>query len=111
MFQRPYKEFNIGTFARYRFKNVTKTTGLKSETALSIGFFYRTGDAIIPQFLLEFKSLSVGFSYDQTISSYKNANRGLGAFEVSLSWRNLRNGLYKQRREYNSGSKAVMTPN
>ncbi|MBS1646308.1 MAG: PorP/SprF family type IX secretion system membrane protein [Bacteroidetes bacterium] len=111
MFQGPYRELNIGTFARYRFKDATKTTGLKSEVALSLGFYYRTGDALIPQFLVEFKSLSFGFSYDQTISTYKNANRGLGAFEVSLSWRNLRNGLYNQRREYNSGSKNVMTPN
>ena len=111
MFQGPYREFNIGTFMRYRFKDATKTTGLKSETALLIGCYYRTGDAIIPQFMLEFKSLLFGFSYDQTISTYKNANRGLGAFEVTLSWRNLRNGLFKQRREFSTGGKTGMTPN
>lgn len=111
MWQGKYKEFNLGTFMRYRFKDETKTTGLKSETALLIGCYYRVGDAIIPQFMLEYKSLLFAFSYDQTISSYKQANRGLGAFEVSISWRNLRNGLFKQRREFSTGTKAGMTPN
>ncbi|MEO8760762.1 MAG: PorP/SprF family type IX secretion system membrane protein [Bacteroidia bacterium] len=111
MWQGQYKEFNLGSFVRYRFKDATKTTGLKSETALLIGCYYRVGDAIIPQFMLEFKSLMFGFSYDQTISTYKNANRGLGAFEVTLSWRNLRNGLFKQRREFSTGTKSGMTPN
>jgi type IX secretion system PorP/SprF family membrane protein len=104
MWQGTYKEANIGTFIRYRFKDETKTTGLRSETALHIGCYYRVGDAIIPQFMLEVKSWIFGFSYDETVSGYKQANRGLGAFEVSLKWTNLRNGLFKQRREFAGGS-------
>ncbi|HEX7412641.1 MAG TPA: PorP/SprF family type IX secretion system membrane protein [Bacteroidia bacterium] len=104
MWQGKYKETNIGTFIRYRFKDETKTTGLRSETALHIGCYYRVGDAIIPQFMFELKSWMFSFSYDETISTYKQANRGLGAFEVSLKWTNMRSGLFKQRREFAGGS-------
>jgi type IX secretion system PorP/SprF family membrane protein len=110
MWQGQAKQLNLGTFMRYRFKDESKTTGLKSETALHIGCYYRVGDAIIPQFMLEYKSIMFGFSYDQTVSGYKQANRGLGAFEVSLSWTNLRNSLFKQRREFNSGGKGTPPP-
>jgi hypothetical protein len=100
MYQMPFQQINVGTFMRYRFKDETKTTGLKVETAIHIGCYFRYADAIIPQFMLEYKQWMFGFSYDQTISPWKKANRGLGAFEVSLSWTNLRNGLFKQRREF-----------
>jgi len=100
MYQLPFKQLNVGTFMRYRFKDETKTTGLKSETAIHIGCYYRVGDAIIPQFMLEWKSFMFGFSYDNTISPWKKANRGLGAFEISICWTNLRSGLFKQRREF-----------
>ncbi|HXD93515.1 MAG TPA: PorP/SprF family type IX secretion system membrane protein [Bacteroidia bacterium] len=109
MWQGPYSQFNIGTFMRYRFKDESKTTGLKSETALHIGLYYRVGDAIVPQFMLEYKSIMFGFSYDQTVSNYRLANRGLGAFEVSLKWTNLRNSLFKQRREF-EGAKTKVAP-
>lgn len=104
MWQGTYKEANLGTFVRYRFKDETKTTGLRSETALYMGCYYRIGDAIIPQFMLEVKSWMFGFSYDETISTYKQANHGLGAFELSIKWTNLRNALFKQRREFAGGS-------
>ena len=100
MYQSPFSQLNVGSFVRYRFKDETKTTGLKSETALHFGVFYRTSDAIIPQFMLEYKAWMFGFSYDQTLSTWKKANRGLGAFEVSIQWTNLRTGLFKQRREF-----------
>ena len=107
MWQGNYKEANIGTFVRYRFKDETKTTGLRSETALHIGCYYRVGDAFIPQFMFELKSWMFGFSYDETFSSYKQANRGLGAFEISLRWMNTRSGLFKQNREFSGGSGKV----
>ena len=110
MWQGQFKQCNIGTFVRYRFKDESKTTGLRSETALHIGAYYRVGDAFIPQFMVEVKSWMFGFSYDQTVSGWKQANRGLGAFELSLSWTNLRNSLFKQRREFNSGGKGSAPP-
>ena len=98
--QDKFMQTNMGVFIRYRFKDETKTTGLKNETALLMGVFYRYNDAIIPQFMLEYKSLMFGFSFDETVSNWKRANRGLGAFEISIRWTNLRSGLFKQRREF-----------
>jgi len=109
MYQLPFHQMNVGTFMRYRFKDETKTTGLKSETAIHIGCYYRFSDAIIPQFMLEYKSWMFGFSYDATLSTWKKANRGLGAFEIALSWTNLRAGLFKQRREFGA-AKGNATP-
>lgn len=100
MYQKPFQQLNVGAFMRYRFKDETKTTGLKSETAIHVGCYYRTRDAIIPQFMLEYKAWLFGFSYDHTISTWKRANRGLGAFELGITWTNLRTGLFKQRREF-----------
>lgn len=100
MYQQPFIQTNAGLFMRYRFKDETKTTGLKSETAIHVGCYYRLGDAIIPQFMLEYKSWMIGVSYDHTLSTWKRANRGLGAFELGISWTNLRGGLFKQRREF-----------
>lgn len=100
MYQAPYHELNVGTFMRYRFKDETKTTGLKMETAIHIGCYFRYADAIMPQFMLEYKSWMFGFSYDQTLSTWKRANRGLGAFEINLAWTSMRTGLFKQRREF-----------
>jgi type IX secretion system PorP/SprF family membrane protein len=110
MMQGTSKQLNLGTFIRYRFKDESKTTGLKNETAIHIGLYYRVGDAIIPQFMLEYKSIMFGFSYDETVSNYKQANRGLGAFEVSLKWTNLRNSLFKQRREFAGANSKAAPP-
>ncbi len=109
MKQRKFYQANMGLLMRYRFKDETKTTGLKSETAILIGCYYRYADAFIPQFMLEYKSLLFGFSYDQTISNWKRANRGLGAFEISIVWTNLRSGLFKQRREFGAAH-GITTP-
>jgi type IX secretion system PorP/SprF family membrane protein len=107
--QNKFMQTNMGLFVRYRFKDETKTTGLKSETALLMGCYYRYNDAIIPQLMLEYKSLVFGFSFDETVSNWKRANRGLGAFEVTICWTNLRNGLFKQRREFGA-AKGSTTP-
>lgn len=109
MYQNNFLEVNSGMFLRYRFSNETKTTGLKSEAALHIGCYFRYADAIIPQIMLEYKSMMFGFSYDETISTYKLANRGLGALEVSLAWTSLRSGIFKQRREFGA-QKGITTP-
>jgi type IX secretion system PorP/SprF family membrane protein len=107
--QNNFMQTNVGFFIRYRFKDETKTTGLKKETAILMGCYYRSADAIIPQFMLEVKSLAFGFSFDETISNWKKANRGVGAMEVTVMWTNLRSGLFKQRREFGA-AKGSTTP-
>ncbi|MFL5753355.1 MAG: hypothetical protein ACJ76F_08110, partial [Bacteroidia bacterium] len=63
----------------------------------------RVGDALIPKLMVEMYGFNVGFSYDYNISSYKAASKGVGGFEVSIRWVSLRDGLFKQNREFGSG--------
>jgi type IX secretion system PorP/SprF family membrane protein len=102
MRQGTFSEMNLGSFLRVRFKNPTKTTGLKHESGISFGGFIRPGDAIIPQLMIDFGGFSFGFAYDYNISSYKTATRGNGGMEFSLQWHSLRDALFKRIREFRS---------
>lgn len=105
MQQNKFMEITGGAFARVRFKEQTKITGYKHEIALWLGCFYRNSDAIIPQLLVEIYGFNVGFAYDYTLSKYKKANKGVGGFEISLRWVNLRDGLFKRAKELKGGGK------
>jgi type IX secretion system PorP/SprF family membrane protein len=105
MIQDKYSQINVGFLVRQRFNNATKITGLVHETALYLGASIRTGDAVIPTLMFETKGFMVGLSYDYNISTYKPATKGNGGFELSLKWTNLRDGTFKQGREYKQGSK------
>ncbi len=97
--QGKYQEINFGTLARYRFNSETKITGKIHETALLFGAYYRFNDALIPQLMIEYKGFNLGMSYDYNISNYKKATRGVGGFEISLRWTQLRDGLWRRKSE------------
>jgi type IX secretion system PorP/SprF family membrane protein len=105
MIQGKYNQINTGFLVRMRFNNQTKITGLVHETALYLGCSLRPGDAVIPTLMFETKGFMLGVSYDYNISSYKAASKGNGGFEISLKWTNLRDGTFKQGREYKQPSK------
>lgn len=52
------------------------------------GLFLRWQDALIPVIKVEMQQYELGFSYDVNISSLNAASRGLGGFELSLSYKN-----------------------
>ncbi len=65
-----------------------------------IGAWYRFEDAIVPYAGLELKNMTVGFTYDATISGLAAATNNNGAMEVSLIY----NGLYPRstpKKSYN----------
>lgn len=95
-------EYNIGTYVKYRFKNGTKTTGLKYERGLAIGAYYRVFDALIPQLILDMGGYAIGVSYDANISGYKQVSKTVGGFEVSLRYNMLADALFKRKSEYGS---------
>ena len=114
MKQAGFSQLNLGSMLRLRFKDPTKTTGFKHESGISVGGFIRTGDAFIPQLLIDFNGFSFGFSYDYNISSYNIATRGNGAMEFSFQWHSLRDALFKRIREFGGGknnSAPIATPN
>ena len=110
MKQGEFSQVNTGLLARFRFLNQTKITGVRHESALLIGAYTRIGDAVIPQVMVEMFGFNVGISYDYNISSYKTATRGSGGFEISLKWTNLRDGIFKQGREFGRGKGAASSP-
>lgn len=93
-------EITIGTLIRYRFKNPTKLTGVKSETGLNIGLYYRVGDAIIPQLNLDMGKYAIGVAYDLNISKYKQVSNLQGGFEIYLKFMILDDALFKRKSEH-----------
>jgi type IX secretion system PorP/SprF family membrane protein len=93
-------EITVGTHVRYRFKNPTKVTGMKSETGLNIGVYYRVGDAIIPQINVDMGKYAVGVAYDLNISKYKMVSNYQGGFEIYFKFMTLDDALFKRKREH-----------
>ncbi|MCD6068534.1 MAG: hypothetical protein K0S33_3360 [Bacteroidetes bacterium] len=103
MLQGKFKQLNVGAMVRMRFNNQTKITGMVHETALYLGCNLRVGDAVIPTMMFEMKGFMIGLSYDYNVSSFKPSTNGNGGFEISLKWTNLRDGTFRQGREFNKG--------
>lgn len=103
MMQGNFRQINTGVLVRMRFNNQTKITGMVHETSLLLGCNLRVGDAVIPTLMYEMYGFMVGLSYDYNISSYKPSTNGNGGFEISLKWTNLRDGTFKQAREFGKG--------
>jgi type IX secretion system PorP/SprF family membrane protein len=93
-------EITVGTHLRYRFKNPTKVTGVKSETGLNIGVYYRIGDAIVPQINVDMGKYAVGIAYDLNISKYRQVTNLNGGFEIYLKFMTLDDALFKRKREH-----------
>lgn len=53
-------------------------------TAVFLGGYYRSNDALMVNAGVEFKGLRLGVSYDYNTSSLKTASNGNGGFEISL---------------------------
>jgi len=71
-------ETNVGTMVKYILKQESKYTKFVKGSALSIGGYFRVGDAFIPSVLLEVANFAVGVSYDINVSSLKVASSGKG---------------------------------
>ncbi|MBA3829545.1 MAG: PorP/SprF family type IX secretion system membrane protein [Taibaiella sp.] len=55
-------------------------------TAVFLGAWWRTGDAVMATAGFEYKSFRFGVSYDYNISDLKTATNGNGGFEISLRY-------------------------
>jgi type IX secretion system PorP/SprF family membrane protein len=93
-------EITIGTHLRYRFKNPTKLTGVKSETGINIGVYYRVNDAVIPQINVDMGKYAIGVAYDLNVSKYKQVSNLNGGFEIYLKFMSLDDALFKRKREH-----------
>jgi len=77
--QGEYKELLAGGLI-----NWAQVKGMETQFTLSIGAFYRYGDAVIPVLKVKYKSMALGVSYDVNISSLDEASNMQGGTEVTL---------------------------
>jgi type IX secretion system PorP/SprF family membrane protein len=66
--------------------------------AMSVGTFYRIGDAIVPVVKLEHKSLAFAMSYDVNISKLREVSRMRGGLELSAFLSGLFSGRIDDKR-------------
>ncbi|MEX2484981.1 MAG: PorP/SprF family type IX secretion system membrane protein [Brumimicrobium sp.] len=82
--QGPHQEILGGTYFRFIVSEASRTTGFKKEFAMSLGAFYRFGDAAVAKMMLEYSSYSFGVAYDFNVSSLTEASQGRGGIELFL---------------------------
>lgn len=75
-----------GTFIKYKLQESSKYTDNLLSKSISIGGFYRGGDAAVVAAQCELGQISFGISYDINISSLTNVSSGRGGFEISLKY-------------------------
>lgn len=86
-FQGPNQEITFGTDVKYFIKESSKYTGYSDETSVSLGAYYRTGDAVYSTLFFNTSGFSFGFSYDFNTSGLSKATNGLGGMELMLRYR------------------------
>ncbi|HXC03151.1 MAG TPA: hypothetical protein VNZ86_00290, partial [Bacteroidia bacterium] len=86
--QGPSMELLAGSLIRYKLKQDSKYTGRNKGTALSLGAFYRAGDAVAATMLLEYSNYAIGWSYDINGSSLQSASHFRGGTEITLRFVN-----------------------
>ena len=82
--QGPAREITLGTLFRYLLRDEALYTGLLKEMAISMGGYYRVGDAFVPSIEFELSSFAIGFSYDLNVSGLTRASYGNGGPEVFI---------------------------
>lgn len=89
--QHPSSEFLVGGLFTYK----SMPPGLPSIFSLHFGAFYRVNDAFIPTVKIDYKNLSIGYSYDSNNSSLSARSGSASATELTLYVR----GSYNHRKD------------
>ena len=84
MRQGPSQEIDAGFMFKYIIQDQSVYTGIKKACAISLGAFYRVGDAVIPSLLFQYDKFALGFSYDLNVSKLTIASGAKGGMEISL---------------------------
>jgi type IX secretion system PorP/SprF family membrane protein len=85
--QGPNKELTFGTAFDFDLKGASQHTGYFNNVHLNLGSYFRVGDALIAQAILETYTFSVGAAYDLNVSRLNVASKGIGAMEFFLKYR------------------------
>jgi type IX secretion system PorP/SprF family membrane protein len=82
--QGPQQMLNFGVFTKFVLGSNSKYTEFRKESSFSAGLQYRVKDALSPMVKYEVNSYTIAAAYDITLSTLKNVNNGVGAFEITL---------------------------
>ncbi len=95
MRQHGVHQVNAGAYLDYAVTAANR--GQAMPLQLSVGAWYRLGDAFIWSVGTACKNYTFGFSYDVNVSSLRYATGGRGAYEFSLAYRFARGGTKIRR--------------
>lgn len=82
--QGPSQEINVGCLFKYIISDQSVYTSIKKPSAISLGAYYRVGDAIIPSLLFQYDKYAFGLSYDLNLSELTGVSKTKGGLEFSL---------------------------
>ncbi len=85
--QGPNMALTAGSNFRFLLKEASRHTGYFDEITLSTGAYFRVGDALIFNTILDLAGFAIGASFDLNVSSLNVATNGVGGFEVFLRYR------------------------
>lgn len=91
MMQGKLNELMLGVLLGLHLKEESKFTGAFKDIWLSIGTYYRAGDALIPTLQIEAGEYFLGISYDYNISDLTAASSGKGGIEIAARYTILNN--------------------
>jgi type IX secretion system PorP/SprF family membrane protein len=87
-FQGPARQISAGIMFRYMLREESKYTGIFKEMAISVGSYYRFGDAFAPSVEFEVANFAAGFAYDFNVSGLTAATGGNGGPEIFIRFIN-----------------------
>lgn len=85
--QGPNKEVVFGSNFKFLLKGASRSTSYFDEITLSVGSYFRYGDAIIVNTVFDVAGFSFGAAYDLNVSSLTVASKGVGSMEFFIRYR------------------------
>lgn len=85
--QGPNKELMAGSNFRFLLRGASKATSYFDEISLTLGSFFRVGDALMVNMMMDFSGFSFGAAYDLNVSRLNVATKGVGGMEFFLRYR------------------------
>lgn len=85
-YQNKGREIMAGALVKYKLKEGSKYTGFEKESSISVGGFYRFGDSVAINGLMEFGDFGIGLGYDVNLSGLTVATKSRGGLELSIRY-------------------------
>lgn len=85
--QGPNKEIMFGSNFKFLLRGASRATSYFEEVTLSLGSYFRVGDALVVNAIFDISGFSFGAAYDLNVSTLSVATKGVGSMEFFLRYR------------------------